>query len=300
MSVSEFVELADGRRFGLARYGAENGRPVLALHGAPASRIMFDVTDAAAKKLSVQIYCPERPGYGVTPKDKSPTLETRVADLEEIADRLGLQRFAVLGVSGGGPYAVALAARLGRRVMGLALVSPMGPIAQFMVAKRAGTIGSKYGSVSRGHRLFFLELPKRKRLLALQSGIGARAFKAAPNSFAKIFAQLLSRSDTKVLSQPHVEKSLVAMTLEALRHGVGGGMADLAVFSRPWHVDFERITSPAVVFQGTADRIVPVPVSAWLADVIPNCRFEPREGAGHFWVYDHVGEVLKSLAEISD
>jgi len=300
VSVSEFVELADGRCFGLARYGAENGLAVLALHGAPASRIMFDVTDAAAKKLTLQIYCPERPGYGVTPKDEAPTLETRVADLEAIADRLGLQRFAVLGVSGGGPYAVALAARLGRRVNGLALVSPMGPIAQFMAAKRAGTIGSEYGSVPRGHRLFFLELPKRKRLLVLQAGIGARAFKAAPNSFAKIFAQLLSRSDTKVLSQPHVEKSLVAMTLEALRHGVGGGMADLTIFSRPWPVHFERITAPAILFQGTADRIVPVPVSVWLADLIPNCRFELREGAGHFWVYDHVGEVLKSLAEISD
>ena len=300
MSVSEFVELADGRCFGLARYGAENGLAVLALHGAPASRIMFDVTDAAAKKLTLQIYCPERPGYGVTPKDEAPTLETRVADLEAIADRLGLQRFAVLGVSGGGPYAVALAARLGRRVNGLALVSPMGPIAQFMAAKRAGTIGSEYGSVPRGHRLFFLELPKRKRLLVLQAGIGARAFKAAPNSFAKIFAQLLSRSDTKVLSQPHVEKSLVAMTLEALRHGVGGGMADLTIFSRPWPVHFERITAPAILFQGTADRIVPVPVSVWLADLIPNCRFELREGAGHFWVYEHVGEVLKSLAEISD
>ena len=261
---------------------------------------MFDVTDAAAKKLTLQIYCPERPGYGVTPKGEAPTLETRVADLEAIADRLGLQRFAVLGVSGGGPYAVALAARLGRRVNGLALVSPMGPIAQFMAAKRAGTIGSEYGSVPRGHRLFFLELPKRKRLLVLQAGIGARAFKAAPNSFAKIFAQLLSRSDTKVLSQPHVEKSLVAMTLEALRHGVGGGMADLTIFSRPWPVHFERITAPAILFQGTADRIVPVPVSVWLADLIPNCRFELREGAGHFWVYDHVGEVLKSLAEISD
>ncbi|MFA9476000.1 MAG: alpha/beta fold hydrolase [Filomicrobium sp.] len=274
--MSEFVELADGRCFGLARYGAENGLAVLALHGAPASRIMFDVTDAAAKKLTLQIYCPERPGYGVTPKDEAPTLETRVADLEAIADRLG------------------------RRVNGLALVSPMGPIAQFMAAKRAGTIGSEYGSVPRGHRLFFLELPKRKRLLVLQAGIGARAFKAAPNSFAKIFAQLLSRSDTKVLSQPHVEKSLVAMTLEALRHGVGGGMADLTIFSRPWPVHFERITAPAILFQGTADRIVPVPVSAWLADLIPNCRFELREGAGHFWVYDHVGEVLKSLAEISD
>ena len=202
MSVSEFVELADGRRFGLARYGAENGRPVLALHGAPASRIMFDVTDAAAKKLSVQIYCPERPGYGVTPKDKSPTLETRVADLEEIADRLGLQRFAVLGVSGGGPYAVALAARLGRRVMGLALVSPMGPIAQFMAAKRAGAIGSKYGSVSRGHRLFFLELPKRKRLMAIQSGIGARAFKAASIAVVAYIPAIISLIATPTFCGP--------------------------------------------------------------------------------------------------
>jgi pimeloyl-ACP methyl ester carboxylesterase len=299
VSVSEFVELADGRRFGLACYGATDGQPVLALHGAPASRIMFDVTDRPAKELGLRLFCPERPGYGVTPKDKGATLETRAADLEVIADRLGLKRFAVLGVSGGGPYAVALAERLQTRVSGLALVSPMGPLAQFMAAKREGTLGGHHGTVPRGHRLFFLELPKRRRLLALQAGIGARAFKAAPHSFAKIFARLLSRSDTRVLSQPHVEKSLVAMTVEALRQGVGGGMADLAIFSQPWPVDFQQVTAPSILWQGTADRIVPVAVSAWLAELLPNCRFERLEGAGHFWVYDHAGEVLKGLAEIS-
>ncbi len=299
MSVTEFVELADGRRFGLACYGAADGLPVLALHGAPASRIMFDVTDGPAKDLGLRLLCPERPGYGVTPGDKGATLETRAADLEAIADRLGLTRFSVLGVSGGGPYAVALAERLQSRVAGLALVSPMGPIAQFMAAKREGTLGAHHGYVPRAQRLFFLELPKRRRLLALQAGLGARAFKAAPNSFAKIFARLLSRSDGRVLSQPHVEKSLVAMTVEALRQGVRGGMADLAIFSKPWPVDFQRVTAPAVMWQGTADRIVPVPVSAWLAELLPNCRYIELEGAGHFWVYDHVGEVLKGLSQLS-
>lgn len=294
-----FVELSDGRRIGLATYGADRGLPILALHGAPASRVMFDVADGPAKELGVTLYCPERPGYGRTPKDRRPTLDSRAEDLALIADRLSLERFAVLGVSGGAPYAVALSARLKERIAGLGLVSPLGPVAQFFEAKTVGAIDDRYGRLSPRHRFFFLGLPKRKRLAVAQAAVGARMFKAAPQSFAKIFANILSSADTTVLSRPHVRQSLVGMTLEAMRQGPGGALADQQIFSKPWPVEFQSITAPAILWQGTADRIVPVPVSMWLADLIPNCRLERLEGCGHFWIYDHVGEVLEALAEAS-
>ena len=297
--MGDVIELADGRCFGLARYGAVDGDPVLALHGAPASRIMFDVADGPAKKLGLTLYCPDRPGYGLTPKEDAPSLEARVRDLELIADALSLNQFSVLGVSGGGPYAVALAARLGDRVRGLGLVSPLGPVAQFEKARKSGHIGKEHDRLSRGHRIFFLDLPKISSVLAVQAGISARVFKAAPHLFARLFALSLSKSDRKVLQQPHVQESLIDMTLEALRQGVVGGLADLEVFSKPWPVKFEAITAPAILWQGTADRIVPAAVSVWLSGLIPNCRLERLEDCGHFWVYDHIEEVLGGLAGIS-
>lgn len=291
------VALDDGRVFGLARYGSEDGMPVLALHGAPACRLMFDVADAAARSLGLCLYCPERPGYGMTPREEQPTLDGRVEDLLAIADRLGLQRFAVLGISGGGPYGVAVAAKAPSRVTAVGLVSPLGPIAEFVGAQRTSRLPKTAGRIAAGHRLFFLELPKRKRLLKMQASLGARAFKAAPKAFSKLFAHSLSHSDTKVLAQPHVERSLIAMTLEALRQGVVGGEADLAVFSKPWGINYSAITAPTDLWQGCADRIVPAAASVWLSELIPGCRLHRLEGAGHFWVYDHVREVLQTLKE---
>lgn len=294
--MTDFVELSDGRRFGLAVYGAEDGLPVLALHGAPASRLMFDVADAPAKKFGLRLYCPERPGYGVTAADTGATLATRARDLGEIADKLGLDRFGVLGVSGGGPYAVALAELMGQRVAAIALVSPMGPIAQFLDAQKRGEVDPRLGRVGRGHRVFFIELAKHRSVLKAQSVISARAFKAAPQMFAKLFARILSSDDRRILSQPHVRESQVRMTLEALRHGVDGGLADMAIFAKPWPVDFRNISAPAILWQGDEDRVVPVPASLWLSGLIEGCRLVKLRGAGHFWVYDHVGDVLEALA----
>jgi pimeloyl-ACP methyl ester carboxylesterase len=297
--MEHFIEFPDGRRFGLATYGAEGGLPILALHGAPASRIMFDVADEPAKRLGLTLYCPERPGYGATPNGGEPTLATRVMDLAAIVDKLSLDRFAVVGVSGGGPYAVALSALLQDRVAGLGLVSPVGPIAQFASAHKSGAVDDRYGELSHGHRMYFLELPKHRRLAAIQAEIGAHVFKVAPQPFTKVFARTLTESDTQILSKPHVQQSLVSMTLEALRQGPAGGLADLKIYSKPWQVDFDSITAPAILWQGTRDRIVPAAVSMWLSELIPNCRLERLEGSGHFWIYDHVAEVLAAIAEIS-
>ncbi len=295
----ETIVLPDGRTFGLARYGAEAGLPVLALHGAPASRYMFDIADGAARELGITLYCPERPGYGLTPMDEEPRLQSRVEDLAAIAETLRLDRFAMLGISGGGPYAVGLAARPGSRVTALGLVSPMGPVADLFEAP--GASGKEViDAIHRGHRWFFLNLPKHPVILKTQAQAASAAFKAAPRMFARLFAKLLSEADGTVLSQPHVELSLIRMTQESLRQGPIGGLGDMSVFSRPWSVAFDDVECPVHLWQGTADRIVPAPVSFWLASRFRDCSVERIEGAGHFWVYDHVSEVLQRLKSMHD
>jgi len=289
----ETLVLADGRVFGLARYGAADGLPVLALHGAPASRYMFDVADQPARELGLTLYCPDRPGYGLTPEDAGATLGERVDELAAIADTLRFDRFIVLGISGGGPYATGLAAKLGERVTALGLVSPMGPIGE--LAAEFQPPAEVRDAVHRGHKLFFTSLPKRPRLLRAKASLSAAAFGAAPKAFAAVFRRMLSSADGAVLSQTHVEASLIRMTQEALRQGPSGGLSDMAIFSQPWNVPFDAVVSKAHLWQGTADRIVPAPVSFWLASRIRECKVTRLEGAGHFWVYGHAGEVLARL-----
>jgi pimeloyl-ACP methyl ester carboxylesterase len=314
------VRLPSGRRFGIAEYGDPDGLPVLAFHGAPASRVMFDVTDADARRLGLRIIAVDRPGYGLSPLDYGATLSRRTDAFAELVDMLALDRLAVLGVSGGGPYAVALAARLGGRIDALALISPLGPVAEIEHRSRSGASHSGNGSAAAiangqhnghdhdheatrltfGHRAFFLDLAKHSWLLRINAEIAMRSFRVAPNFFAHTFAHLLPEADRRIVADPAISRSIIDMTMEATRTGIGGGIADLEIYSEPWHVDYAAITAPSTIWQGLEDLIVPVGAALQLGTMIRGCRVERIAHAGHFWVYRQVGAVLGELRDMID
>lgn len=293
-AASRVVQLRSGRRLGVIEYGDPAGLAVLALHGAPASRLMFDVADRPARDLGLRLIAFDRPGYGLSPRDYGATLISRTEIFAELPDALGLDRFALLGVSGGAPYAAALAAHMGARITALGLVSPMGPIAD--VAARS--IPDRV-PISTAHRVFFLDMPHHPWLLRTQAEVAMLSFRAAPHYFANAFAHLLPEDDRRIIARPDVERSMIAMTLEATRHGIGGSVADLEIYAEPWHVDYQRITAPARLWQATGDTIAPVAVALRLGRLIPTCEVTRIEDAGHFWIYDQVEPTLAALKELA-
>lgn len=293
-SPSRVVTVASGKRFGVVEYGDPAGVPILALHGAPACRLMFDVADQAARNLGLRLLAFDRPGYGLSPRDYGATLASRTEVFAELIDALGLDRFGVIGISGGGPYAVALAAHLGTRVLALGLISPMGPIAD--VAAQSTT---DHVPISTAHRAFFLDLPHHPWLLRANAEVAMWSFRMAPRFFSHSFAHVLAESDRRIVARPEVERSIIAMTLEATRHGIGGGIADLEIYGEPWNVDYARITAPAHLWQGTADVIVPPAVSLRLGRMIPTCEVTRIEGAGHFWIYEEIAPTLAVVKTIA-
>lgn len=291
---SRLVTLRSGRRLGVVSYGDPDGLPVLALHGAPASRLMFDVADAPARACGVRLIAFDRPGYGLSPLDYGATLKSRTEVFAELPDALGLDRFTLLGVSGGGPYAVALAAQLGARIRALALVSPLGPVAELCDRALPDPL-----PLSMSHRALFLDLPRHPWVLRANAEIAVHAFRAAPKIFASAFSHLLPQSDRDVIARDHVMGSMIDMTMEATRHGIQGGIADLEIYSEPWHVDYQKVTAPARVWQGTADSIVPVQVALKLGEMIPGCDVTRLEEGGHFWIYNAIPDVLSQVATLS-
>lgn len=291
---SSVVTLRSGRRVGLATFGDPNGFPVLALHGAPACRLMFDVADASARACGLKLIAFDRPGYGLTPLDYGATLLSRTEAFAELPDALGLDRFMLLGVSGGGPYAVSLAARLGSRVAGLALISPLGPVADTASRDVPNPV-----HMSIMQRVFFLDMPRHPWVLRANAEIAMRSFRAAPSFFASTFLHLLPEADSVILSREDVSHSMIEMTMEATRHGILGGICDLEIYGEPWHVDYTQITAPARLWQGTADTIVPVGVSLKLGELIPGCEVTQVEGGGHFWIYDAIPEILGTVASMA-
>ncbi|MGH1418504.1 MAG: alpha/beta fold hydrolase [Hyphomicrobiaceae bacterium] len=284
------IVLSSGQQVGLATYGADDGFPILALHGAPACRLMFDVADANACKAGLKLYCPDRPGYGLTPSLAPVTLAARVAFLANVVEKLGLKRFGMLGISGGGPYAAALAAHFGQRVAVLGLVSPVGPIADYDARSLPTT-----NKLHKGHRIFFLKCPKHPIVLRAISLLARRLFLIAPQAFAAMFAKTLPKADRDDLAAPAVVESVIGMTKEALCQGVDGGLADLKIYSKPWGIDFNQITSPTFVWQGMSDKIVPAPVAIYLSDQIQGAQLFRLPEAGHFWIYSHIDEMFATL-----
>lgn len=292
---SRLVTLRSGKRLGVAEFGAPDGTAILAFHGAPASRLMFDVADGVARRLGIRLIAFDRPGYGLSPLDYGATLASRTEIFAELPDALGLDHFGLLGVSGGAPYAVALAARLGQRITALALVSPLGPVADVAARSVKDPV-----HLSMAHRTFFLDLPRHPWMLRFNAEIAARSFRAAPQLVANTFLHLVPEVDRVILSRPDVSHSMIEMTLEATQLGISGGIADLEIYGEPWHVDYRAITAPSLLWQGLADTVVPIEVALRLGALIPQCKVARVARAGHFWVYDAVSEVLGAMRGLSE
>jgi pimeloyl-ACP methyl ester carboxylesterase len=110
------IELRDGRQLGYAEWGDSAGGPLLFFHGWPGSRLEGRLGDEAAKTCRVRLIALDRPGMGLSDFQSRRALVDWPDDVVQLADALGLERFAVLGISGGGPYAAACAWKLSDRL----------------------------------------------------------------------------------------------------------------------------------------------------------------------------------------
>lgn len=286
LPLARILVLASGRRIGCAEYGDPEGLPVLALHGTPGSRLMFALSDGAARDRGLRLIAPERPGYGLSDHRSCESLAQSAEDVTAVADAYGLDRFAIIGVSGGSPFAVAAAAANPDRVVLLALASPVGPIADLR----------RHIRMSKLHHLVF-------RVLA-RSKYGPRAFfrslrymvLRAPDTVYRGLMRRVRLSDRDILARAEVRASLKAAIREGLRPGVEGAVQDLRLYCAPWRLQLAEVDVPAVVWQGSDDTIVPPAAAYALARTLPNCRLDVIPAAGHYWVFSQFGMILDAVA----
>lgn len=281
------LRLPDGRRLGFAQYGDPDGQPIILLHGTPGSRLMFSVAESPARRLGLRLICPDRPGIGLSSPHPDRTLASFADDLAALRGQLGLPRTALFGVSGGAPYAVVAAARHPAAVSLLALVSPMGPVADL-----AGVV-----PIHPGHRGFFLWFGQTRWLAPGASAIAVRFFLSDPQAFHRRFAKMLGPPDEATLMRPEIARHVERDVRECVRQGVDGAMQDFALYGRSWNCDFSAVRAPVLFWQGTADKIVPPAVSFALAARLPTVSVHRIVGAGHFWIYDNVEPVLTAVRD---
>jgi pimeloyl-ACP methyl ester carboxylesterase len=281
------LRLGDGRRVAYQDLGDPNGQPVLALHGTPASRLMYAIADDEAARLGLRVIAPDRWAYGGSDPHPEPSLTAWAADTAEIADQLGLTTFSVLGISGGTPYAAATAAVLGNRVTALALVVPVGPI--------AGTEAASHLSLM--HRLAFRWAGPRPAITRQTFKLYRLLLKRSPRRAIAMIGLITSRCDRILLNTPDIADYLGTTFNAGLEPGVEGAVTDLQIFSSRWDVPLHTIAAPTRIWCGLRDHVVPPAGVRELGRAIPPADMIELADQGHFWIARDYPIVLQWLAE---
>jgi pimeloyl-ACP methyl ester carboxylesterase len=271
--------------------GDPDGAVVIYFHGTPGSRLDLSFDEHAAAEHGVRLVTFDRPGYGGS--TAAPFgLASIAADAHAIADGLGVARFATLGMSGGGPGALAAATVPGGRIIRVGVASGAGP---FQI------VPGGLDQLDDNDRAAVALLPADPAAAAAGFAAGFEPLidAVAPGGPgpAVAFAELLSPRDSELMQDPRLLSALTATMRESLRLGTSGAGWDNVSWLGAWDVDLSAIGCPVLLWYGTDDRFAPPGHGRWLAENLPDARLVMREGEGHFGIMEHLGEMLDALTQ---
>jgi len=270
--------------------GDPGGSVVMYFHGTPGSRLDLAFGEQLAAERGVRLVLFDRPGYGGS--TAAPFgLSAIAADAHAVADGLGVDRFAALGLSGGGPMALAAATVPGGRVTRVGVASGAGPFQR---------VPGALDGLDDNDRAAVALLPGDPAAAAagFAAGFGPLvelARESGGSAVAAAFEDLLSPRDSELMQEQRFASSFAATMHEALRQGTSGGGWDNVAWVGEWDVDLNAIRCPVLLWYGTDDRFAPPAHGRWLAENLPDARLVMREGEGHLGIMEHLGEMLDAL-----
>lgn len=281
---SQILKLSDGRNLGYAETGDLNGKPIFHFHGHPSSRIEIRLFGQKTKEYGVHIIAVDRPGIGLSDFKPGRTILDWPDDIIELANHLKLDKFAVEGISGGGPYVAACAYKIYERLNSCAIIGGMGP----RNWKKKGMMLSNRIGFFISRRLPFLT----KMIVKAEK----KAFEEE-ESIEK-FAENLPEPDRKILKNQELVKNLMEAAKEAFRSGLEGAIYEEKIYAKSWGFDLEDISPnlQVYVWHGEMDIFVPSSYGHKYCELIPNCKgfFYPKEG--HLSLsFNHIDDILKTL-----
>ncbi len=276
--------LKDGRTLGYAEYGDPLGTPILVFHGTPGSRREGALFDRAAQAHHARILVADRPGYVISSPLRHGTLLGYVEDVVAFADALQLERFTVLGASGGGPFALACAAMIPERVRRCGLMSAVGPI----------TLPRSMNGMILVNR-FCIWLARRSPGL-----VGTLVARQSASSRKKVQKYLNTGTSPLADVPPEVFALLMADQQEARRVGGTGVTFDFRILPRAWDFPLEHIRPPVLLWHGAADNLAPLALARYMAEHIPGAVLKVLPKASHLGTYACTDEIVATLVRDRD
>jgi pimeloyl-ACP methyl ester carboxylesterase len=280
------ITLRDGRTLRIYDGGDPDGAVVVEHHGTPGSGLPFAPDVQLARERGLRVIAYDRAGYGGSTPNPGREVADIASDIEDVLDALGVDRFASLGASGGGPHTLALGALLADRcVATVAIASP--------TPWEAEGIDQMAGMGEQNVEEFTAAMAGADALEPLLEREAASLREALPEQLREALATLLPPVDREVLTgarAEHLKKSID----RALEPGIAGWRDDDLAFVKPWGFELDDIAVPALLWQGGQDLMVPVAHGRWLAERVPAVEAHISEADGHLSI------VVGRLGEIYD
>jgi pimeloyl-ACP methyl ester carboxylesterase len=288
----EKVALPDGRdvevHLGNWEFGTDS--PALVYHhgtpghGNPGRHLL-----EAARDRGTRVIGPTRAGYSGSTRLPGRTIASVAADIEVVLDRLAIRRAMTLGVSGGGPHALATAALLQERIPVTASVAGMAPYGvpglNFLADMGEGNL-EEYGAAIEGEAALFKFLERESPALT----------QVSPEELGESMASLLPEVDKRLVTGDYAA-DLVDRFAQSLAPGVYGWLDDDLAFIAPWDFDLDLLSGrPVSIWQGGQDLMVPRAHGSWLASEVKGAQPRLLPEDGHLSiVVGRAGEIIDDL-----
>ncbi|KAL8869558.1 MAG: hypothetical protein Q9174_004188 [Haloplaca sp. 1 TL-2023] len=278
------LTLPTGHTIGFAEYGSPSGTPMFALHGSPGSRYDALWLTSVAKKYHIRIIAPDRPGHGTSTFQKDRRLIDYPSDISQLAKHLGIERYHVIGHSGGGPYALACAYGLPpKELLNVGVVAGMGP-PPVLTLKDAGLYTVYVMNM-------MTYLPRLMRFfinMSVKDG-------AVLNKNYQHMMKYLTEEDRAEIGDPESQRLGVKSLMEAYKQGADGAIRDGQIYSSPWGFELKDVHKKVHLFYGAKDTRTPLAFGRYLKAHLPNAELVEYEGASHFTIPRYHDEIFAKL-----
>lgn len=289
-TVPEASGTVDGTGLAWIEVGAPGGRPVVFLHGWPSSRLMGRVWAATARRRGWRVLTPDRPGIGRSPRRDGWSLAAWPSVLGQFLDDRGVARCPVIGLSGGGPYALASAALIPERIAAVAVISGAPPLHD----------RADWPLIMREFRV--LAAVERRAAWLVRAGfrVAGPVLARFDVPLARSLMRVFGRQPDEIFLASRESDFTISSGIEAWRQGGLGVVNEGQLYLHPWGFAPEVITRPTAFWHGTQDPFFHWSLAQKLAGRVPGARFHQVPGEGHFTPIYRVQDQVFDWLERAD
>jgi pimeloyl-ACP methyl ester carboxylesterase len=274
----ELVPLPDGRTLEVLAYG-EGDRALLSFTGTPGGAVPNEALAEEATKHGLRLLQPLRPGYGQSSPRPGRRIVDFAEDVEAALKHVGIDEAVCMGGSGGGPHALAMAARLPQCRAALVHVSP---------APRDAADLDFYEGMGLSNQEEWRLADEGEAAVRpwLEKAVADMHPEDGSDSFAAMFGDALSDEDRAFL-EAGAGAIFMASFAKAVETGIEGWLEDDIALVTPWGFDLETITTPVTFWTGKQDQFVSWWHTVWMAQRVPGADLHVLAGEGHMSLRQH-------------